>query len=302
MQPSSDGLFFDRIVKSFGGTQALRGVSLTVGRGEIVALLGENGAGKSTLIKVLGGIHRPDEGGVRIDGVPYAHEAGKAGGQKVAFIHQDLGLIEWMSVAENIALALGYVRNGPQDRLGRDRGGGGCGAAAGRGRVSRHGPGVQPDPHREIAGRHCPGAGGQQRFSGAGRADRQPARRRGGAAVRRAAPAEGAGRGHDLCQPPAGRDLPHRRPRGGAARRADGRHAPDRPHDARGTGQPDRRAQGARDRAARRSGRPRDPDGRRAWPPRRSARSASRSSGANFWGWPGCAARGTRISAGRCSG
>lgn len=112
MPPSIDGLFFDGIVKSFGGTQALKGVSLTVGRGEIVALLGENGAGKSTLIKVLGGIHRPDEGGVAIDGVPYAHEAGKAGGQKVAFIHQDLGLIEWMSVAENIALALGYVRRG----------------------------------------------------------------------------------------------------------------------------------------------------------------------------------------------
>ncbi|NEX46498.1 sugar ABC transporter ATP-binding protein [Pseudotabrizicola algicola] len=112
MEPSPDGLFFDRIVKSFGGTRALKGVSLTVGRGEIVALLGENGAGKSTLIKVLGGIHRPDEGDVRIDGVPYAHEAGKAGGQKVAFIHQDLGLIEWMSVAENIALALGYVRRG----------------------------------------------------------------------------------------------------------------------------------------------------------------------------------------------
>ena len=112
MQPSSDGLFFDRIVKSFGGTQALKSVSLRVARGEIVALLGENGAGKSTLIKVLGGIHRPDEGGVSIDGTPYAHEAGRAGGQRVAFIHQDLGLIDWMSVAENIALALGYVRKG----------------------------------------------------------------------------------------------------------------------------------------------------------------------------------------------
>jgi ribose transport system ATP-binding protein len=112
MQPSADGLLFDRIVKSFGGTQALRGVSLKIERGEIVALLGENGAGKSTLIKVLGGIHRPDGGGVFIDGQPYAHEAGKAGGQKVAFIHQDLGLIEWMSVAENIALSLGYVKKG----------------------------------------------------------------------------------------------------------------------------------------------------------------------------------------------
>ena len=112
MSASSDGLLFDRIVKSFGGTRALKGVSLKVERGEIVALLGENGAGKSTLIKVLGGIHRPDEGGVFIDGTAYAHEAGKSGGQKVAFIHQDLGLIDWMSVAENIALALGYAKTG----------------------------------------------------------------------------------------------------------------------------------------------------------------------------------------------
>jgi len=112
MQAPTDGLLFDRIVKSFGGTQALKGVSLRVARGEIVALLGENGAGKSTLIKVLGGIHRPDDGAVSIDGTPYAHEAGRSGGQRVAFIHQDLGLIEWMSVAENIALSLGYVRKG----------------------------------------------------------------------------------------------------------------------------------------------------------------------------------------------
>jgi ribose transport system ATP-binding protein len=70
MDETATGLFFDRIVKSFGGTQALRGVSLKVGRGEIVALLGENGAGKSTLIKVLGGIHRPDSGVVSIDGTP----------------------------------------------------------------------------------------------------------------------------------------------------------------------------------------------------------------------------------------
>jgi ribose transport system ATP-binding protein len=110
MQPAHDGLFFDRIVKSFGGTQALRGVSLKVERGEILALLGENGAGKSTLIKVLSGTYQADSGTVSIDGAPYHHEAGKGGHQKVAFIHQDLGLIEWMSVAENIALALGYVR------------------------------------------------------------------------------------------------------------------------------------------------------------------------------------------------
>lgn len=112
MQQAPTGLFFDQIVKSFGGTQALRGVTMKVGRGEIVALLGENGAGKSTLIKVLGGIHKPDSGSVTIDGTPYTHVAKSVGGQAVAFIHQDLGLIEWMTVAENIALALGYVRRG----------------------------------------------------------------------------------------------------------------------------------------------------------------------------------------------
>ena len=112
MDPA-EGLFFDSIVKSFGGTHALSGVSLKVRRGEIVALLGENGAGKSTLIKVLGGIHTPDSGQVTVDGIPYKHVAGHVNErQAVAFIHQDLGLIEWMSVAENIALAVGYARKG----------------------------------------------------------------------------------------------------------------------------------------------------------------------------------------------
>jgi len=108
-QNQSQGLFFDRIEKQFGGTYALKDVSMAVARGEIVALLGENGAGKSTLIKILGGIHRADAGAVLIDGQPYQHAPGGFGQrQKVAFIHQDLGLIEWMTVAENIALALGF--------------------------------------------------------------------------------------------------------------------------------------------------------------------------------------------------
>ena len=111
MQNLHAGLFFDGIDKHFGGTYALKDVSLAVGRGEIVALLGENGAGKSTLIKVLGGIHTADAGRVLIDGEPYQHRpAGFGERQKVAFIHQDLGLIEWMTVAENIALALGFAR------------------------------------------------------------------------------------------------------------------------------------------------------------------------------------------------
>ncbi len=111
MQSVREGLFFDNVVKAFGGTQALGGVALRIGRGEVVALLGENGAGKSTLIKVLGGIHSPDSGQVLIDSSVYVHKPGKFNvSQKVAFIHQDLGLIEWMSIAENMSLAQGFQR------------------------------------------------------------------------------------------------------------------------------------------------------------------------------------------------
>lgn len=84
---------------------------MNVGRGEIVALLGENGAGKSTLIKILGGIHSADSGRVAIDRTPYRHTPGSTQvRQAVAFIHQDLGLIEWMSIAENMALAQGFQK------------------------------------------------------------------------------------------------------------------------------------------------------------------------------------------------
>ncbi len=95
------------MAKAFGGTQALKGVSFEVARGEIVALLGENGAGKSTLIKVLGGVHAADSGAITLGAVPYHHAARQA----VSFIHQDLGLIEWMTVAENVGLARGFARS-----------------------------------------------------------------------------------------------------------------------------------------------------------------------------------------------
>ncbi|WP_018183806.1 sugar ABC transporter ATP-binding protein [Kaistia granuli] len=106
-------LRFDDVAKAFGGTRALKGVSFDVARGEVVALLGENGAGKSTLIKILGGIFRADSGHVTIGGEPYRHRARARGErQKVAFIHQDLGLVEWMTVAENMGLAQGFSGRG----------------------------------------------------------------------------------------------------------------------------------------------------------------------------------------------
>ena len=100
-------LRFDRVTKRFGGTLAIDAISFDVRAGEVLALLGENGAGKSTLIKVLAGIHTADGGAILYRGAPHDARDGR-----VAFIHQDLGLIEWMTVAENVALALGYPRLG----------------------------------------------------------------------------------------------------------------------------------------------------------------------------------------------
>ena len=93
--------------KQFGGTRALNDVSMHVNRAEIVALLGENGAGKSTLIKSLAGVVVPDSGSIHFAGQDATQALRR---QPMAFIHQDLGLIEWMTVAENICLALGYPR------------------------------------------------------------------------------------------------------------------------------------------------------------------------------------------------
>jgi ribose transport system ATP-binding protein len=99
-------LSFRHMSKSFGGTRALDDVSFDVGAGQILALLGQNGAGKSTLIKILAGVYSADAGEIALGGRPY--QPGVTRG--VAFIHQDLGLIEWMTVAENIAMAQGYPR------------------------------------------------------------------------------------------------------------------------------------------------------------------------------------------------
>jgi len=104
---------FCGISKRFGGTHALRDVSLDLMEGEILALLGENGAGKSTLIKTLAGIFRPTSGEILFRGEPYVHRPPRPNTRRpVAFIHQDLGLIEWMTVAENVGLAQGFSRRG----------------------------------------------------------------------------------------------------------------------------------------------------------------------------------------------
>jgi ribose transport system ATP-binding protein len=100
-------LHIKQLTKRFAANAALDGVDLDVRAGEVHALLGENGAGKSTLIKILAGVHRPDEGEIWLKGQIVNPLIDKL---PIAFIHQDLGLVDSMSVAENVAIIAGYPR------------------------------------------------------------------------------------------------------------------------------------------------------------------------------------------------
>ena len=93
------------LTKSFPGVRALKGVSITVERGEVLAVIGENGAGKSTLMKILAGVQTADSGEILLDGQPIAlrsvHDALASG---IALIHQELNLADNLDVAANIFL------------------------------------------------------------------------------------------------------------------------------------------------------------------------------------------------------
>ena len=111
------------ISKKFPGVIALDSVQFSVGRGEVVALVGENGAGKSTLMKVLAGIYRPDSGTIRFHGravsIRSPRESSELG---IGIIHQELEVIDTLDVAANIFLGrepvwAGFLRLVDRDRI-----------------------------------------------------------------------------------------------------------------------------------------------------------------------------------------
>ena len=102
------------VAKSFGGVHALRGVSLELGEGEIVGLIGPNGSGKTTLLNCIAGVYRPSSGRILLDGEPLAGRAGHAIARAgVVRTFQNIRLFGRLSALQNVevsALATKQVR------------------------------------------------------------------------------------------------------------------------------------------------------------------------------------------------
>lgn len=101
-------LQFENISKAFGEVQALRGVTLSILKGEIFSLLGPSGCGKTTLLRVAAGFERPDEGRVWLDGEDITELPPNR--RRVNTIFQNYALFPHLSVGENIAFGLRVAR------------------------------------------------------------------------------------------------------------------------------------------------------------------------------------------------
>jgi len=104
------------IDKSFPGVHALDHVDFDVRRGEVHALMGENGAGKSTLMKVLTGIYTKDSGTITYEGKETEfHNTREAQEAGVVIVHQELNMVNDLTVAQNI-----FIGREPKKGIGID--------------------------------------------------------------------------------------------------------------------------------------------------------------------------------------
>ena len=104
----------ESLVKRFGAVTALDGVSLTLGKGEILGVLGDNDAGKSTLVKILTGYHQQTGGTLYIDGQEtLLRSVDDARSHGIECVYQDLALANSLSIYHNMFLNREILRRGP---------------------------------------------------------------------------------------------------------------------------------------------------------------------------------------------
>ena len=99
--------------KRFGGNEVLKGIDLSVKRGEVIAIIGKSGSGKSTLLRCVNGLEVFDEGSLSVDGQPLLHgnvSAMRALRQDVGMIFQGFNLFPHLSVGRNVMLAPSLVK------------------------------------------------------------------------------------------------------------------------------------------------------------------------------------------------
>lgn len=118
-EPAGIAIAATHVSKRFGHVQALRDASISVTRGEIVALFGDNGAGKSTFLQILQGIQRPDDGHVLINGEPAELSSVRdAQALGVDTVYQDLAMAPDLSVVDNMFLGHETLKTGPIGAVG----------------------------------------------------------------------------------------------------------------------------------------------------------------------------------------
>jgi osmoprotectant transport system ATP-binding protein len=104
MPDASPALAAESVVKRYGATVALDGVTLDVARGECVALVGESGSGKTTLLRCFNRMVEPDAGRIRIEGIDTRAIDPVALRRRIGYVPQDGGLLPHWTVARNVAL------------------------------------------------------------------------------------------------------------------------------------------------------------------------------------------------------
>jgi len=112
------------VTRTFGSgaqaTRALRGVSATIGRGQLAVLRGRSGSGKTTLLNIIGGLDAPDSGSVHVGGADVTamsdEQRMRLRRTQVAYIFQTFGLIPILTAAENVGIPLRIARVNPQQR------------------------------------------------------------------------------------------------------------------------------------------------------------------------------------------